>query len=744
MAGTGGIAVRPPAVTVPAPPAGGQAYRPPAPGRPRDAWPHTSRWLPWLLAAFLVLVWLVPMDSTQLRVHLPFDLTLDRLAMAGIGLLWLGTVLTGGREAPRWRPSSIDAWVLVVVGLAVASILVNVGALVVQDEITLALKKLTLLLSYVTFFFVAATTIRRTELRAFLRLVVVLAAVTAGGAVYQRYTGHNLFFQWWRDIAPNGLVKIDPKYGFVSNYVVNGPTRHPLALVLMLSMVMPGLFVVAASRDRSRLARLVGVALVVLFAVAIFGTHRKTGNLAAVAGILTIVALRPQQLIRLVPAVIVAFLVLSLVKPHAVTYQLEQINPSRVAVDASGENRKTDYAATVPDVRTHPMIGRGFGSYDANKYRILDNNYLMLLIECGPLGLAGMCALEVAVLLRARLGARSSDPRRAGPALAAAGAGAAFAVGMALFDAMSFAQVPYVFFFFAAVVSISAAPDPWGEVGGVVRRSRPAAPAAPKPPAGPPHRPPVRSPHEGRRRRPLASPSRRRRPMPPPPPIPPREPDARAAVAAPVTPVAQAKPAATPRSGRRRGRVLGTLLFLSGLAGIGVLVARASDPPTIASGQPAPLPHDRAVAVAVAPAPAERRAPRSVPAPAHRLHHAVPGAAPHHAHGSAGRKAAPPPSTGHERTAVHEHAAQRPAAPSPRHATPARPHPDASRPHVPAHRSPAPTHPASAAGAGAQPAAPAQSPAPSTAKQECVVPSQVAAATGVDVCKVTPAANALG
>ena len=44
-----------------------------------DVWPHTTRALPWALAGFLTMVWLVPFDSISLPVSLPLD-TFDGIA----------------------------------------------------------------------------------------------------------------------------------------------------------------------------------------------------------------------------------------------------------------------------------------------------------------------------------------------------------------------------------------------------------------------------------------------------------------------------------------------------------------------------------------------------------------------------------------------------------------------------------------------------------------------------------------
>ena len=57
-----------------------------------DAFPHTRRPLPWFLAAFVAMVFLVPIDSTELKVNIGVDSHPDRLAVVvlalGMALVW--------------------------------------------------------------------------------------------------------------------------------------------------------------------------------------------------------------------------------------------------------------------------------------------------------------------------------------------------------------------------------------------------------------------------------------------------------------------------------------------------------------------------------------------------------------------------------------------------------------------------------------------------------------------------------
>ena len=50
-------------------------------------------------------------------------------------------------------------------------------------------------------------------------------------------------------------------------------------------------------------------------------------------------------------------------------------------------DRTSDYDAIRPDVWSHILLGRGWGSYNHESYRILDSEILLRTIDTGVLGL---------------------------------------------------------------------------------------------------------------------------------------------------------------------------------------------------------------------------------------------------------------------------------------------------------------------------------------------------------------------
>jgi O-Antigen ligase len=429
-----------------------------------DAWPHTTRALPWLLAGFLVMLFLVPIQDIRLPITLPVDAKLDRFVLGGIALVWLAALLAGGRGAPRTRRSIVNFAVISFAALAAASVLLNMQVLATSDDLTLAIKKLALLAAFLMLFYIASTSLRSADLRGFGLLIVGLASLTAVGTIWEYRMGTNLFYDITAKVLPPGFSLLpeapDPEFG---RPAVTGPTQHGLAVTTMLALTLPFAIVgIVQSRERrNKLAYATATALILAGTVA---TVRKTALIVPAASLIVLLAYWRREMLRLAPLGLVLVVVMQLLSPGALTSIRYELQAEKVT-GGSTEGRTEDYDAIAPDVKTHLATGRGYGTYDSHKYRLLDNQYLVLLIEVGFLGIAAYLAIMLAVVLVGHRTIRSGDPSRAPPAVAAAAASAGFFVCNGLFDVLAFPQAPYLFFFVAALAVISSAPDSGGESG---------------------------------------------------------------------------------------------------------------------------------------------------------------------------------------------------------------------------------------------------------------------------------------
>jgi O-antigen ligase len=120
---------------------------------------------------------------------------------------------------------------------------------------------------------------------------------------------------------------------------------------------------------------------------------------------------------------------------------------SNIGSDPSVKARTADYTDAWQQVYLHPIAGRGFGTYLPDKYSILDNQYLLTLIENGYLGLFAMIGLFLAgcyAAIRARR--LSADPALRGIAACLICGILIGAVGAATFDLLSFGVATGVLF----------------------------------------------------------------------------------------------------------------------------------------------------------------------------------------------------------------------------------------------------------------------------------------------------------
>ena len=421
-----------------------------------DAWPHTPRLLPWAIAGFMSVLWLTPFDAiTVPSVPLPVEATLDRLLFPGVVGLWLAWILVGrGHGNLRSRITWIDAAMFALVWTALISVVLNAQTLVIVDEFELSVKKLAILLSLVLFYYVVATAIRPSELRAFSCLLVGLATVAALGVIYEYRSGNNLFYDWSTNVLP-GFFSVDPapadpKYGRES---VTGPTAHAIAIATALAMALPLAFAgyMRSSTTRERVLHAVAITIILAGCIA---TVRRTGALGPGAALLVLVLYRPRYMLRLLPLGVVVVLATQVLAPSAPTRVKAQF--VGLFQDNSVQGRTSDYDPVMVDVRHNILFGRGYGSYDPSHHRFLDNEWLGRLIETGIIGAIAYLLLILAIMRVAHRASRSDDPVRRAVGVAVVAGAAVYAVTNAVFDALAFPQAPYMLFFLAALATVAS------------------------------------------------------------------------------------------------------------------------------------------------------------------------------------------------------------------------------------------------------------------------------------------------
>ena len=437
-----------------------------------DAFPHTRRPLPWVLAAFLAMLFFVPVDSTELKVHLPVGSEIDRFAIVGLVFAW---ICFGGDQRAFLRTRRSKLYVgaaCVFLVLAVASLFLDAGRILNINDFTLAQKRFALLGSFLILSWFTLTALRFEDVRGFATYLIGLATVTAIGTIVERRTGYNVFYNWSgailkpiANVAPSP-TNIHPEAGSDGRVAVFGPTLSGLAVTAMLVMVMPFALVRmfdARSRRSRRSWWLNAIAFTLMLAAAA-ATDRKTALLVPVAVVIYIACYRPRQVLRLAPVGLVVLVgLVHFASPGALG---TLFSPSSGLASSSTTHRIGDFTDITPDVLAHPIIGRGFGTLNPEEqtmFRINDDEYIDEIWEVGVVGLLAYLGMILAPVVLARRAIRARDPNVASLALAASAGCIAYFVANALFDAMSFPQAPYMFFMVAALTTVAAA-GPAGNV----------------------------------------------------------------------------------------------------------------------------------------------------------------------------------------------------------------------------------------------------------------------------------------
>lgn len=415
-------------------------------------WPRTTRALPWLLFGFLAMIWVIPFDSVLLPAGLPVNLTLDRAYLIVLTIAW---VLSPDTKAVTERRLSRIHWAFgIFAAIAIVSVLGNSEALVRVGDIELAIKQLALLCSYVIFFALAASILRASEIPKMVTGFLAFATVTAVAVIVEYRFGINVFHDYIGPLFPGyvrppGIDTVDS----IGRKQIFGPTVQPLATSVMLAMALPfGLtWLIKSTERRERIIYSIGVVILIS---GIMATQKKTSVVAPLVVIGVVAAYKPRGMLRLLPLAFVLLIVTHFTAPGALGGLLDQLSPQQATQVNSTQDRVSDYEAIEPDVAARPLIGRGYGSYDQVKHRILDNQYLTLAIGVGFLGILAYLSIFVLSFLGAHPVARSGDPDRGPPAIAAITGLAVALVGGAILDFLSFPQLSYLFCVMAAIAYV--------------------------------------------------------------------------------------------------------------------------------------------------------------------------------------------------------------------------------------------------------------------------------------------------
>ncbi|GAA1788833.1 O-antigen ligase family protein [Agromyces lapidis] len=394
----------------------------------------------WFFGAYVVAV-----------MALPSNLTIPALGAAGqpssvIGLIalvwWIGAQLN--RSSATLAPAQPVRRALLVFAVAVLASYVAATTRPIEAlELSGADRGLLQIASLLGVALLASdglVGLRRMESP--LRLLVFLGGVVGVIGILQFATGAALVdVIQIPGLSPNtDLTSVYDRGGFNR---AAGTSIHPLEFGVLLSMVLPlALHFAILDTHRSLVLRWFPVAAI---AIAVPITVSRSAVLAVVVVLVIVLPTWPRVRRRVAYGAIGALLVFVYVAIPGMLGTLTRLFTG-ISDDGSARSRTDSYALAWEFIEKHPFFGRGFSTF-LPQYRILDNQYLGLLIELGVIGTAAFVGLLVVVMRTAVLSRRgSADPRTRSLAQALLALVAAAACGFATFDAFGFPQVTAALF----------------------------------------------------------------------------------------------------------------------------------------------------------------------------------------------------------------------------------------------------------------------------------------------------------
>ena len=359
----------------------------------------------------------------------------------------------GGPSAPQVRFTRVHAVLIAFLGILFLSVGLGGHELSLYGEVMASIKKLSVVITWLVFFFIAASVVRPGEVRPYLKLIVAAGVLCALGTLYERAAKDNLFYNLVSDLhipmsKPAGIDTIDD----IGRLDVVGPTSEPLELATLLSLVLcPAIIFAIESRERAH--RIMWLTATMILMAGALATSRKTSVVAPVIGLGVLTAYRPRVMVRgLLLAIVPGILAIHVLAPGQLGSVISELEPAHATKVNTDKVRVQRYDAVRPDVMSHLVIGDGYSSYDPQMFRYLDNEYLGLLITAGVLGMVGLLAVFAALFTLSHPTIRGPDRARSGAALAMQAMVAMTMVCCALFDTLAFDHVTYMLFLTGAML----------------------------------------------------------------------------------------------------------------------------------------------------------------------------------------------------------------------------------------------------------------------------------------------------
>jgi hypothetical protein len=394
-----------------------------------------------------------------LTCAIPSNLTISALGSIGRpGLLWFLAALLwwGWQQVQRPFPLLVGSQpsrrlLFLFLGAVLTTYALTNFAGLPPDEARAADSGLLRALSWAGLFLIANDgIINREKLLVLLHRVVLVGTAMAAFGLIQFLTGESFVSAIH---IPGFSVGADAdnihlRAGFLR---AAGTATHPLEYGVVLCMSLPLALTLALSEEKGRsISRWFCVG--VILAASALSVSRSTFIGIAVVFLVLLPSWSKAARLRAVFVFVAASLAVYLFVPGMVGTVRGLFEG--LLGDSSTQSRTNSYSIVLEIAARNGVFGRGFGTF-LPKYRILDNEYLLLLIDVGFFGLlAFLLFILSGIYCSVRARTLLTDPILSRMGVALASSLAAAGVMFAFFDALSF---PMAAAFMFLVVGIAGA-----------------------------------------------------------------------------------------------------------------------------------------------------------------------------------------------------------------------------------------------------------------------------------------------
>lgn len=215
----------------------------------------------------------------------------------------------------------------------------------------------------------------------------------------------------------------------------NATATHPIEFGVLLTMLLP--FALHSALHFEHRHRIVGWLPVLLIGCALPVTFSRSAYVGAAVALTIMFAGWPAARRRTFTLALLALLTLMFAAVPKLFGTISGLF-SNLSEDPSVGSRTDSYALAWDFIAQAPLLGRGPGTF-LPKYRILDNQWLLLLVTVGLVGTAAFLVLACTAMW-AQLSVRQStrDPELRDLTLSVTASLAAGTISLAFFDAFAF------------------------------------------------------------------------------------------------------------------------------------------------------------------------------------------------------------------------------------------------------------------------------------------------------------------